>query len=101
MDKVINHATSEIFETIKSTFNGSCGTGNFWINDKYNIVADAKVENIDKIEESKIVLRLEEYDENENLINNKVDCEISEDMSCENLHMTIQKLLNKNKVLLN
>lgn len=104
MKKIINSATNEIFEDIDYSLTevyGDFGTGNYWINDNYNIFAETGVDldNNNKIERQYIILKLEQYDEKE-LVNAEYDYVESKDMEYDSLYKAVETLINNNKEII-
>jgi len=99
MEKLIIAATDEIFETIEETFNGNYGVGNYWINKNYNIFTETGVDLDDnnEIERRYYILKLEQYDNDEEILDVEYDYEESENMGYDSLYKAVEMLINNNK----
>ena len=82
MDKLINAIMAEL----EQVANGESQTGNYWINDNYNVFAFHE-DNGDGDEW--ISIKLEQYDDNEDCINCELHSADTDDMSLAGLESAV------------
>ena len=85
MDKLINAIIAEL----EPIANGESETGNYWINDNYNVFAFH--ENNGDGDEW-ISVKLEQYDDNEDCINCELYFADTDDMSIEGLKTVVKEV---------
>jgi len=101
MDKLlVKEITDNIYDSIVYTLkSNSCASDNCWVDDYYNVTAETGVDLDDnnKIEKMYLIMKLEEYDGNDKLINDEIDYIESENMERSSVFTAIEILLTKNE----